>query len=46
MYLVVPAIGIFGITVVPFLPLSYSYGAQLTYPLGPATMGGLLIGTS
>ena len=46
MYLVMIAIGIFGISVLPFLPISYSYGAQLTYPLGPATMGGLLIGTS
>ena len=40
------AIGTLGISVLPFLPLSFLYGAQLTYPLGQAMMGGLLLGTS
>ena len=35
-----------GFAVLPFLPMSYEFGAELTFPLGQAIMGGMLVGTS
>ena len=35
-----------GIFVLPYLPLAFTYSTQLTYPLGPALMGGILISSS
>ncbi len=37
---------ILGIFVVPFLPISLEYGAELTFPMGTAFVGGILYGSS
>ena len=37
---------VLGFATVPFLPVSFEYGAELTFPLGQALMGGILFGTS
>ena len=33
-WVVAPTIGIIGFCVIPFLPVSFEYGAELTYPQG------------
>ena len=40
------AISTLGLAVLPFLPMSFEFGAELTFPLGQAIMGGMLVGTS
>ena len=40
------AIASLGFAVLPFLPMSFEFGAELTFPLGQAIMGGMLVGTS
>ena len=38
--------GLLGLGVLPLLPVSMEFGAELTYPNGASLMGGVLLGTS